>query len=114
MAHVAPSADDNNRYLKLTPLGDRVRLAYTVFFGDVPGANERPSIDSDHDGQINVAEANAFGAKLAAEVGARLDLDIDGHRQPIHWAIIDVGMGIPDVHAGAFSVDLVAWLCLPT
>src|SRR6185369_12131192 len=33
-AHVAPSVGDNNRYLKLTPLGDRVRLAYTVFYGD--------------------------------------------------------------------------------
>ena len=26
-AHVAPSVDDNNRYLKVTPLGDRVRIA---------------------------------------------------------------------------------------
>ena len=36
-AHVSPSVDDNNRFLKLTPLGDRVRLAYTVLFGDNPG-----------------------------------------------------------------------------
>ena len=32
--HVQPSVDDNNRFLKLTPLGDRVRLAYTVLFGE--------------------------------------------------------------------------------
>ena len=114
VAHVAPSVDDNNRYLKLTPLGDRVRLAYTVFFGEVPGANERASIDRDHDGEIDVAEANAFGAKLAAGVAAQLALEVDGHAEPIRWAIIDVGMGTPSVHAGTFSVDLVAWLCLPT
>jgi hypothetical protein len=27
LAHVAPSVDDNNRYLKVTPQSDRVRLA---------------------------------------------------------------------------------------
>ena len=34
-AHVAPSVDDNNRYLKVTPLHDGIRLAYTVFFGEI-------------------------------------------------------------------------------
>ncbi|MDB4957462.1 MAG: hypothetical protein JWO36_5031 [Myxococcales bacterium] len=113
-AHVAPSVDDNNRYLKLTPLGDRVRFAYTVFFGEVPGAGERSSIDANHDGQITDAEAHGFGEKLAAEVGAQIDLEIDGHGQPVKWTIIDVGMGTSTVNAGSFSVDLVAWLCLPT
>ena len=37
-AHVAPSVDDNNRYVWVTPLGDRVRIAYTVLFGEIPGA----------------------------------------------------------------------------
>lgn len=113
-AHVAPSVDDNNRYLKLTPLGDRVRLAYTVFFGDVPGAGERRSIDANHDGQIDDGEAHAFGEKLAAQVAAQLDVEVDRHAQPIKWAIVDVGMGTPTVNAGSFSVDLVAWICLPT
>ena len=40
--HVAPSVDDNNRYLKVTPLGDGVRLAYTVFFGEIPGRRRAP------------------------------------------------------------------------
>ena len=26
-AHVAPSVDDNNRYIKVTPAADRVRIA---------------------------------------------------------------------------------------
>ena len=34
-AHVAPSVDDNNRYLKVTPQADGVRLAYTGFFGEI-------------------------------------------------------------------------------
>jgi hypothetical protein len=112
-AHVAPSLDDNNRYLKLTPLGDRVRLAYTVYFGEVPGAAARREIDADHDGAISDAEASAFGARLADQVGPRLEVTVDGVVQPVTWDRIDVGMGTPTTSAGAFSVDLIAWLCLP-
>lgn len=113
-AHVAPSVDDNNRYLKLTPLGDRVRIAYTVFFGEIPGASERRGIDANRDGRIDDAEAHAFGEHLAGEVAASVELEVDGARQPIRWTTIDVGMGTPDVAAGSFSVDLVAYPCLPT
>ena len=111
--HVAPSVDDNNRYLKLTPLGDRVRLAYTIFYGEVPGASLRPGIDTNHDGQIDDAEAHAFGVQLAAQVADNLEVEIDDHTEPVHWETIDVGIGTPVVAAGAFSVDLVAYPCLP-
>ena len=111
-AHVAPSVDDNNRYLKLTPLGDRVRIAYTVFFGEIPGAQERRGIDANHDGQISDAEANSFGQHLAGQVAANVELDVDGKRTPLTWQTVDVGMGTPDVAAGSFSVDLVAYPCL--
>lgn len=112
-AHVAPSVDDNNRYLKLTPLGDRVRLAYTVFYGEVPGAAMRQQLDGNHDGTIDDAESSAFGEKLAAEVAASLDVSVDGTSQKVVWAQVVVGMGTPEVRAGTFSVDLIAWLCLP-
>jgi hypothetical protein len=112
VAHVAPSVDDNNRYVKLTPLGDRVRLAYTVFFGEVPGASERRSLDRNRDGQIDEEEAHAFGTRIAAEVAAGLEVEVDGVVQPVHWEIVDVGMGTPAVAAGAFSVDLVTHACL--
>jgi len=111
-AHVAPSVDDNNRYLKLTPLGDRVRVAYTVFFGEVPGASERRTIDANRDGQISEPEGHAFGEQLAAQVASALEVELDGKVQPIRWAAIDVGMGTPQVAAGSFSVDLVAYACL--
>ncbi len=113
-AHVAPSVDDNNRYLKLTPLGDRVRLAYIVFYGEVPGARLRPSLDADRDGSISDAEGRAFGQRLAGELAAALDVSIDGAQQRLAWTTISVGMGSPRVAAGAFSVDLVAYLCLPS
>ena len=113
-AHVAPSVDDNNRYIKLTPAADRVRVAYTVFFGEVPGAQTRPSIDANRDGQISEAEGQAFGVKLATEVGASLELTVDGKVQPVAWSTVAVGMGAPQVAAGSFSIDMIAWACLPT
>jgi len=112
-AHVAPSVDDNNRYLKLTPLGDRVRLAYVIFYGEVPGARLRQAIDTDRDGAISDAEGQAFGARIGAEVAAGLDVSIDGARQRIAWSVISAGMGSPRVAAGSFSLDLVASLCVP-
>jgi hypothetical protein len=111
-AHVAPSVDDNNRYLKVTPAADRVRIAYTVFFGEVPGAKLRPSIDANRDGQISDEEAQAFGAKVASEVGASLELTIDGTTQPVSWTTVATGMGTPQVAAGSFSVDLIGFPCL--
>jgi hypothetical protein len=111
--HVAPSVDENNRYVKLTPLGDRVRLAYTVFYGEVPGAAERRTIDTSGDGQISDAEARAFADRVGAEIGAALEIEVDGTVQPVRWTTVDAGMGTPAVAAGSFSVDLVAYLCLP-
>jgi len=113
-AHVAPSMDDNNRYLKLTPLGDRVRLAYTVYLGERPGEAARREIDANHDGTIGDDEAHAFGAKLGEQVRAGLAITVDGATSPVAWATVDVGLGTPSTRAGSFSVDLIAWLCLPT
>jgi hypothetical protein len=113
-AHVAPSVDDNNRYLKLTPLGDRVRIAYTVFFGEVPGAIERRTIDTNRDGQISDAEGHTFGTRIAAEVAGGLEVELDGKIQALTWDSVDVGLGTPAVGAGSFSIDMVAFACLAT
>src|SRR5260221_10143937 len=85
-AHVAPSVSDNNRYLKLTPLGDRVRLAYTVFYGEAPGAELRRTIDGNHDGTIDDAESQAFGDRIARDIAAALEVTVDGAAQPVAWS----------------------------
>lgn len=113
-AHVAPSVDDNNRYLKVTPFGDRVRLAYTVFFGEVPGAIARRDIDTNHDGQLTEAEGHAFGVTIAGQVAAGLQVEVDGKVATMPWASVDVGLGSPQVAAGSFSVDLIGYACLPS
>ncbi len=112
--HVQASVDDNNRFLKLTPLGDRVRLAYTVMFGDNPGRGMRPAMDANHNGLVDEDEAQAFGGKLAAEVGAALDIEVDGKAYALAWTEVVVGMGAAQTTGGTFAVDLVGYLCLPT
>jgi hypothetical protein len=111
-AHVAPSVADNNRYIKVTPLGDRVRLAYTVFYGQVPGAKLRRAIDTGRDGAIDDAESRVFGERVAREIAAALEVTVDGARRPVAWSQVVVGMGTPSTTAGAFSIDLVAWFCV--
>ena len=111
-AHVAPSVDDNNRYLKVTPQADRVRIAYTVFFGERPGAALRPSLDRDRDGAISEREAQVHGDRVAADVRAAMEVAVDGAQVPLAWKQVAVGLGSPATRAGAFSVDMVAYVCL--
>ncbi len=111
-AHVAPAVGDNNRYLKLTPLGDRVRLSYTVFYGEIPGAALRRTIDRNRNGTIEDAESAAFGEPVAKDVAAALVVAVDGVPQPVAWSEVVVGLGTPSVTGGSFSIDLVGWLCL--
>ena len=111
--HVAPSIDDNNRYLKLTPMRDGLRLAYTVFFGEIPGASERRGIDTNRDGRIDDAEARAFAQKIGGQVASALELEIGTTPHRVQWSVISPGMGSDRVAAGSFSIDLIAYVCLP-
>ncbi len=111
-AHVAPSVNENNRYLRLTVLGDRIRLAYTVFIGEVPGEQARRRLDSNHNGIVDVDEANTYGLELGQVLERSLQIEVDGAPAELRWAEIHVGLGTKSAAAGAFSVDLIAWLCL--
>jgi len=113
-AHVQPSPNENNRYLKLTPLGDRVRLAYTIYFGESPGAALRREIDRNRDGSVDDDEAAAFGRRVAEEVRPAVSATLDGAPAVLAFTDVDVGMGTPEVRAGSFAVDLVGAICVPT
>ena len=109
-AHVAPSATENNRYLKLTLLPDRVRCAYTVFFGERPGAGERQRMDRDGSGMIDDAESARFGASLRDDVLGHLRVVVDDQPVPASaWKVEDVGLGTPATSGGAFAVDLLLY-----
>jgi hypothetical protein len=104
-AHVAPSPDANNRYLRATLLPGEVRTGFTIFFGDRPGAEERRRMDANGDGRIDAAEAAAFGLRVRDRLAPGLAVTVDG-RTATGWSVADVGLGIDAVAAGALSVDL--------
>ena len=104
-AHVAPSPDVNNRYLKATLLPDRLRVTYTLLIGDRPGAGERRRMDRDGDGRLSAAERAAFGARMTEELGAHLSILLDG--KPVgDWRLVDVGLGQAVVGTLPVAVDL--------
>jgi len=110
--HVGPSPRENNRYVKVTLLGDRARLLYTYYVGELPGARARQRLDANEDGVLQPSEADAFGAEVAAALARTLELHVDGAPVEPAWERVDVGLGTSTVNAGAFSVDLEMWLCL--
>lgn len=112
-AHVAPSEDTNNRYVKLTPMADRVRLAYTILIGQAPGRIARQALDQDGDRVVSEAEADAWARDFGAAVLAELELTVDGLPVPLAWSEVVAGMDDRSVAGGAFSLDLIAWACLP-
>lgn len=90
---------------------DRARLAYTVYVGEIPGAQARKRMDRDGDGTISDRESRVYADELAARVAADLEVSLDGASRAVSWAEIDVGMGMTATGAGSFSVDLIAWVC---
>jgi hypothetical protein len=82
-----------------------------VFLGERPGATLRKRIDRNRDGQLDDREADAYGQEIAALVHPAVSVTIDDRPQMIAWTTLDVGLGTPSVAAGAFSVDLVGWVC---
>lgn len=111
-AHVAPSVDKNNRYIKLELMGDRIRFAYTIFWGQLPGAQTRQRLDRNRNGTLEKTETEPFRKQIAQSVATALKVVIDGHSQSVQWAQAHMGLNTPDASAGAFSIDLVGWLCL--
>lgn len=111
-AHVSVSEENNNRYVKLTPYADRVRLAYTVQYGNKPGRAMRANMDRNRDGTIADEEGRALTTALAEELRSALRIEIDAHVTPVHWQTVALGLGEPRTDGGAFAVDFIGWLCL--
>lgn len=113
-AHVGPSEKTNNRYYKLTPMSDRVRLAYTIFFGREPGLVTRRHMDVDRDGVLSAQEIASYGQVIAEDLFASVSVLQAGREARIIWQDADFGLGRLDVIAEPFSVDFIATVCLDT
>ncbi len=104
----------NNQYIKVSAFPDRIRLAYTVWFGETPAQAERRQMDTNHDGAITAEEARAFGRAYARTVEQKVLLTVDEKPLPVRFEESLVGLGTErSTRAAAFSVDLVATLAIP-
>ena len=110
-AHHGPSVETNNRYIRLTPMQGGVRIAYTVYIGEIPGVAERARMNSNGDEILDDSESRAYGDELARALAEKLDIQLDGKRSAMKWSQVDVGLGTNEVDSGAFSIDLIGWIC---
>jgi hypothetical protein len=110
--HPVAAPSQSNHYIKLTCLPDRLRVADTILYGDLPAEAERRAMDENHDGVISPAEAAAFGARVARAIAAHSALEVDGRKLALAFEA-DVGFGGDrSLRAAPFSVDLVAMIPL--
>jgi hypothetical protein len=110
-AHPVTSRTENNRYIKLTLIGDTLRVAYSVLYGELPSFEERREMDRDHDGQVSEAEARARADEVAATLARGAVLEVDGRRVALRFPEREVGMTDRRVAPSAFSIDL--WELVP-
>tara|TARA_R110002096_G_scaffold239101_1_gene430677 strand:+ start:35521 stop:36252 length:732 start_codon:yes stop_codon:yes gene_type:complete len=112
IAHIGSSERVNNRYYKLAPMADRVRIVYTIFFGREPSATLRRDMDRNRDGMLSDSEIAAYATSLQAEILTSTAATLDGREVKIRWKAADVGMGEATTSGGAFSADFVGSVCL--
>jgi hypothetical protein len=111
-AHIGSSEKVNNRYYKLAPMADRVRIVYTIFFGREPSAELRREMDTDRDGMLSASEVATFAGALQSDVVGSTAATLGANDTEIYWQPIDLGIGRATTSGGAFSADLVGTVCL--
>ncbi len=110
--HVSAAVRDNNRYIKLLVFGDHVRLAYIIYFGEIPGQKLRRAMDRNGDGTISESEGQAFAHSWAERVASATVLRSGDRPLELRWESTDLGIDDRSASGGAFTLDLVAWLCV--
>ncbi len=112
LAHVGSDEKTNNRYYKLTPMSDRVRVAYTIFFGRQPSLEIRRGMDLDGDRKISNSEKNSYREQLAREVFKVVSVELDHSPSEVKWSEVTLGLGGDSIFDGPFSIDLIGSVCL--
>ena len=90
LLHQQTAPNQNNRYVKFTCMEGRLRVAYTILYGDLPAENERRKLVCTRliDGQPDLAVRSAadedalrFHAELVDLTGVESYLELEGaHR----------------------------------
>src|SRR5262249_11188073 len=97
-----------NRYSRLEPAGDRLRVRYVPDMAAIPTFQERASVDRDRDGRVSEAENRAYAERKAAELVASLHLAVDG--ASVALRVTESTLTFPAGQGGLSTLRLALWL----
>jgi len=100
-----------NRYSRLDLYSDAVRIRYVLDMAEIPTFQELPQIDTNGDGELSQSENDAYMAAKSREIAGKLELAIDGSRQPLR--VLSSTIGYPAGQAGLRTLRLTLVLDAP-
>jgi len=94
-----------NRYARLEPDGQTMRLLYIVDMAEIPAHQERTLIDTNGDGTLTPAEAATYSTAQVAALQANLHLTLNG--DALSWRVVDHTLTFPAGQAALPTLRLV-------
>ncbi len=108
-SHPEGTPTRTNRYLQVTLLEGRARLAYTLLVGERPAFFLRQSADASRDGRLDASERGRLLDTLATSIARALEIHLDGRPVPLRFSERD-STGDDAVAAHPLGVDLFAFV----
>ena len=95
-----------NRYSRIEVYSDKLRVNYVLDMAEIPTFQDATNVDSNGDGTVSDAEAQAYAASKAAELGTNLGLQLNGESQRLH--LTDSHVSFPEGQGGLQTTRLTA------
>jgi nickel/cobalt transporter (NicO) family protein len=73
-----------NRYSRIEVYSDKLRVNYVLDMAEIPTFQDATDVDTNGDGTVSDAEAQAYAASKAAEIETNLGLQLNGESQTLH------------------------------
>jgi nickel/cobalt exporter len=100
-----------NRYSRLEPAGDGVRVVYILDMAEIPTFQEQARLDADRDGQVTDGERARYAEAKADELRRNLHLTLDGASADLR--LLDHALTLPPGQGGLSTLRLEATFAAP-
>jgi nickel/cobalt transporter (NicO) family protein len=95
-----------NRYSRIEVYSDKLRVNYVLDMAEIPTFQDATNVDTNGDGTVSDAEAQAYAASKAAELQKNLGLQLNGESQTLH--LTDSHVSFPEGQGGLQTTRLTA------
>jgi nickel/cobalt transporter (NicO) family protein len=95
-----------NRYSRIEVYSDKLRVNYVLDMAEIPTFQDATNVDTNGDGTVSDAEAQAYAASKAAELQKNLGLQLNGESQALH--LTDSHVSFPEGQGGLQTTRLTA------